>query len=268
MAAIAIVIRSTVAVPAGTYFLSRVVRRRSAIDHYRKDRHPVKHIVRTSALLVCVLVSCVASASTFCPVTPPVIDGVFDCREWDSADTIDLQVNLPEGGTAPARLYLMNDDKFLYVGLRILREKIVWATSLGVMLDANEDRQLSAGDDVAVLTHDTQGGYFKTDGVYFTGGICPINALCSGSDLDFGGTNDMDGAVGRDGTYVTYEMSKYLVTTDGLDATMPIGSSIGMTFDLRLFSVDGKYADSYYPALPSSGQYVDYVIANCNYYWH
>lgn len=225
----------------------------------------MKPVFRSCVLFVCLLVSSVASAASFCPTNMPVIDGIFDCREWDSAQTVDFQVNVPEGGTAPARLYFMNDDKFLYVGLRILREKN-WSSSFAVILDANYDRWLTAGDDLMVLSHSVYSGNRVTDGVYYTGGTCPIGAICSGSDVDFGGRNDVSGAVGEDGKYVMYELSKPLATMDGWDATMPIGSLIAMTFDLRVFGADGKFADTEYPALPSSGQWVDYVIKDCSYW--
>lgn len=216
-------------------------------------------------LLVCALVSVAASAASFCPDSPPVIDGIFDCREWDSAQTVDFEVNVPDGNTVPARLYFTNDNKFLYVGLRIVRAQN-WYTGLSVMLDANYDRILSAGDDLMGVRH--QPGYSDEpmDGVYFKGGICPIGALCSGDDLNFGGRNDVAAAVGTDGKYTMYEFSKPLATLDGVDATMPIGSSVATMFALQLIGGDGKAAETYYPALPSIGRWVDYVIRDCGYW--
>lgn len=221
---------------------------------------------RISSLLVCILIPLVASAASFCPNNPVTIDGSFGCHEWDTAQTVDLEVNVPEGGTAPARLYFMNDDKLLYVGLRILRVQN-WYTGMSVTLDANRDRILSAGDDLMGVRHDPRYTDEPMDGVYFTGGICPIGALCSGDDVNFGGALSVVAAVGTDGKYTMYEFSKPLVTFDGVDAMMPIGSSIGTVFALQLLGEDGKSALTYYPAVPSAGQWVDYVIRDCRYWY-
>ena len=216
-------------------------------------------------VLMSLLLASAASAATFCLDSPPVIDGVFDCREWDNAQVVDLEVNIPEGGTAPARLYFMNDNKFLYVGLRILRAQN-WYTGLSVSIDANYDRISSSGDDMMGVCHNPRYRDEPLDEVFFTGGICPIGALCTGNDTNFGGRNDVAAAVGTDGKYTTYEFSKPLATLDGLDATMPVGSTVGMMFGLQLIGADGKSGDTYYPALPSIGKWVDYVIRDCTYW--
>src|SRR5262245_38153067 len=39
-----------------------------------------------------------------------VIDGVMSPGEWVGADSISFDVQVPEGGTAAATLYVMNDD--------------------------------------------------------------------------------------------------------------------------------------------------------------
>ena len=38
------------------------------------------------------------------------IDGRLALGEWDNADQLDLVVNVPEGGTTPATLFVMNDE--------------------------------------------------------------------------------------------------------------------------------------------------------------
>ena len=229
----------------------------------------MKVILKICVLFVCLFIPALASAARVCPWMPPTIDGVIHPWEWDAARTIDIQVNLPEGGTAPARLYLMDDDQYLYVGLRILRSKPDAATSLAVLFDANGDRSLDAGDDGMVLTNDYYGGTTATDIVYYTGGACPEGALCSGADTDFGGSNDAVGAIGGDGTYVMVELRKPLATQDGMDAQMWPWTTLGMTFDLRLIGWGYQWpdgiADTYYPANPTFGQYVDYVIPDCGF---
>lgn len=204
---------------------------------------------------------------TLCPSAPPEIDGLVSPGEWNAAQTIDLQVNVPEGGTAPARLYLMNDARNLYVAMRIARTTPDAATTLSVNLDADYNRELSAGDDTLGVSHDQYGGSTPFDDVYYTGGNCPPEAICSAFDSSRGGTDDVIGAVSTDGNYVMYELSKPLMTTDGLDATMLAGSSIAMTFALRLLAPGAEWpngiADTYYPSVPSAGLYVDYIIRYC-----
>lgn len=223
----------------------------------------MKVVLRSLLLFVSLLVASMASAMPTIPTTP-VIDGVITDAEWHGAQIIDLQVNVPEGGTVPARLYLVNDEQFLYVGLRILRNKLDAGTGLSVTLDANGDRLLSPDDDIMAVSHDFYGGDRPGDAFYYTGGVCPQGAICSGNDADLGGSNDVVGAVSCDGTYVMYEMSKPLMTSDGMDATMIPGSTIGMTFDLRIIAFNANwpdgFADTYYPAPASAGRYVDYTI--------
>jgi hypothetical protein len=68
-------------------------------------------------------------------------------------------------------------------------------------------------------------------------------------------------------SYVTYELSKPLMAPDGVDATMLAGSSIAMTFALRLLAPSAEWpngiADTYYPSVPSAGLYLDSIIRNC-----
>jgi hypothetical protein len=195
------------------------------------------------------------------PEVQPAADGIFTDHEYDGAQTIDVNVNLPEGGTAPGRLYLMNDAKTLYVALRVERARPDAATSFGVDLDSTYDRRTSAGDDQMLVSHNGWDGSNESyDNIYFQGGRCPAGSLCSGFDTDFAGINDVQGAVGYDGTYATYELAKPLMSYDSAnDATMLSGSSIALQFFVRLLSSD-NYADTFYPSYPSAGLYVDYVI--------
>ena len=227
-------------------------------------------MLRLLFVSLCVLASSVAAARpviTLCPANRPQIDGVIAPGEWESAQTIDIQVNVPEGGAAPARLYVMNDAQNLYVAMRIVRAAADASSTLSVNLDADYDRTLSAGDDTLGVFYDQSGGSVSFDNVHYTGGECPQDAVCSTADSERGGTNDVAGAVGSDGTYVIYELSKPLMTPGGLDATMLSGTSMAMTFAVRLLSAGAEWpngvADTYYPSVPSAGLYVDYTIRYC-----
>lgn len=225
----------------------------------------MKFLLRSSLLFVCLLVSTVASAAPICPYGPPVIDGVIDGWEWDSAQTFDIQLNLPEGGTAPARLYVMNDDKFLYVGLRIVRKVTDDFADLEVILDANHDGVFYGGDDGMHALHDNLGRTNAVDLYYTSGGGCPPNWGCITGDESLGGRNDVKGVATADGTYVTYEMSKPLIGFDGVDATMPVGSSIGMKFIVRINNF-GRSGASAYPAWQWVPTWVNYTIQDCTYW--
>ena len=221
----------------------------------------MKNLFRLSIVFVCLLVASMASAASFCPMTPPRIDGIFDCHEWDAAESIDLQVNMPEGGTAPARIYFMNDDKYLYVAIRVLRLNR-WTSSHSILFDANDDRIVSAGDDALVLNWEPYAGSAAYDDVYYTGGRCPFGAICSADDSDFGGQNDVIGKVGGDLSYTTYEIAKPLAPSDVNDVTMPFGSVVAMRFDFRFFGANGNFADTTYPAnWPQS--WVEYRVRDC-----
>ena len=226
-------------------------------------------VLRNLAVAVCLAVSSTAVARPvvpLCPANPPQIDGVIAAGEWDSAQQIDIQVNVPEGGTAPARLYLMNDSRDLFVAMRVARTAVDDATTFSFNLDTNYDRELSEGDDNSGVTYDPYSGSVAFDNVYYTGGACP--SLCGGSDVDQGGTNDVTAAVTADGTYVTYELTKPLLPTDHThDATMLAETSLAMTFALRLLAPGAEWpngiADTYYPSVPSAGLYVDFIIRRC-----
>jgi len=51
----------------------------------------------------------------------PKVDGVLSPGEWDGAGFLDVAVNVPEGGTTPGRIYVLNDDTNLYLALRFER---------------------------------------------------------------------------------------------------------------------------------------------------
>lgn len=219
----------------------------------------MNRLFRSCVVLVCLLVPALAFAQQNCTPAPPAIDGVIGEWEWNSARTIDVDVNVPEGGTTPGRLYIMNDDKFLYVALRLYRPKADPGYIFQTTLDANYDRSRSAGDDV--FTVSLQSGWYSVpiDGVYFVCG----KTICHDSDTLFGGNNDVAGRASADGTYVMFEASKPLVSLDGNDANMEPGSLIGMTFQLSIFS--NRVGGMNYPANP--WEYFDYVIDECI-YWH
>jgi hypothetical protein len=66
---------------------------------------------------------------------------------------------------------------------------------------------------------------------------------------------------------MTYELQRPLMVPDSLHVMLTTGSSIAMTFALRLLAEGAEWpngiADTYYPSVPSAGLYVDYTIRWC-----
>lgn len=224
---------------------------------------------RWFVLFVCLVVSVSAFAIPIggsCPPLAPSLDGVIRDGEWDGAQVVALDVNLPGGGTAPARFYVTNTGFGLYAALGYQAERPDGSTQFDVTLDANYDRMLSAGDDACSVGHDPWGGDTTFDDVYYTGKPCPDGSICGATDETFGGTNEVMGAGGFDGTTIAFEMSKPLIFRDVNDAVLYSGTTIGLQFHIRIFSTDGvHFADTYYPAGPRSGQYVDYTVRDCGF---
>lgn len=221
-------------------------------------------MIRVFVLTACLAVTANAFAiiqPTTCPSLAPAIDGAFSPLEWDSAYTVDLQVNLPEGSSAPARIYVMNDAQSLYVALRIKRAAPDPASTFFITLDANHDGRLSAGDDAFGISHSPQEDIVADD-VYYMGGTCPPGVLCGALDTNRGGTNDVIAAFGYDGGYMTYEFAKPLMIDDPNDAAMSPASPIGMAFSVRLFSAT-NHADTYYPTNPNGTFGINYLISDC-----
>jgi len=225
----------------------------------------MKSRIRLLLVFVCFTTASAAFAivqPTTCPYVPPTIDGAFSPFEWDSATTLDIQVNLPEGGVAPGRIYVMNDDKFLYVALRIKRSVPDPASSFFIGLDANDDAYVSAGDDVFGISHSSPEGDLAFDDVLWSGGTCRPGGLCTSDDTNRGGTNDVIAAFGFDGAYMTYELSKQLMIDDPNDAALSPQSTIAMRFSLRLLGPN-VLADTFYPTYPNGRHGLTVLISDC-----
>lgn len=221
--------------------------------------------VRVVFVFTCLVTASAAFAiipPNTCPFVAPVVDGTFAPFEWDTADTVDLPVNLPEGGSVPGRIYVMNDADFLYVALQIKRGTPDLASSFAITLDANRDARVTGGDDLFLISHSDSDGDLAFDDVLYVGDKCPTGGICTAFDTDRGGTNDVTAASGFDGTYVTYELAKPLMTGDLNDAAMPARSSLGMKFVIRLLGPN-VYADTHYPTYPNGRFGIEYPVSDC-----
>ena len=176
------------------------------------------------------------------------IDGVMSSGEWDGADKIDFNANVPGGGTTPATLYVMNDAANLYLALKFQRNVVdPLGNSLGFEFDNNNDGVAENGDD-AIVFHATAGFFddFRTNDPLLCPGEGNPPATCGPADTDDNGTNDGVGAFQNDGAYSVYEMSHPLNSGDtGHDFALSFGDTVGFYLSLRMIREPGNYPNDY-----------------------
>src|SRR5262249_35469193 len=160
---------------------------------------------------------------------------------------ISFDVQVPEGGTAPATLYVMNDDRNLYVALHLSRAVVDPAKSFNLEFDNNDDCVRANGDEVVVMNPDL-GTFdeFRTDEPPCPPGDGP--ARCGFADTDAGGTNDARGAFGNDGTSTVYEISHLLSSGDTAhDFSLAAGDDVGLFVFLRMIDSANRFGDTTFP---------------------
>lgn len=188
------------------------------------------------------------------------IDGVLCPGEWDSAVTMSFVVNVPEGGTTPATLFVMNDASNLYLALRFERSVVDPGNSLSFEFDNDNDGQAEEGDDVMLFNPSVGLGFIDDFGT--NNPPCPAGsgeASCGFEDIDHGGSNDGAGAFLNDGTYSVYEMSHPLDSDDDLhDFSLTAGQTVGFYLSLRMIQQDANYpegfGDTKYPGFRNYAQ--------------
>src|ERR1044072_4406060 len=93
------------------------------------------HSLATAALTALFLLAATLTAFSHAPGVvlsgsgTATIDGVFNTTEWAGAGTITFAANLPEGGTTPATLYVMNNQVNLFLAIRFARPSLDFANS-------------------------------------------------------------------------------------------------------------------------------------------
>ncbi len=189
-----------------------------------------------------------------------MVDGIMSPGEWDGAGRVDLVVNTPGGGTTPATLYIMNDNLNLYLAVHFARQIIDPGNSLSFGFDNNDNGVAENGDESFGLGYGIDGPRFidgfRTDIPPCTPDAGP--AGCGFSDIDYGGTNDGQGAFRNDGTFSVYEMSHPLSSGDvGHDFALSAGQTVGFYLQLRMIGTGGQwpqdYGDTYFPGLRNFG---------------
>jgi hypothetical protein len=178
------------------------------------------------------------------------LDGVFSPGEWDGADSITFDANLPQadgGGTTPAELLIMNDGNTLYFGVRVARSSYGGATNPTFEFDNNNNNALDDGEDAYGMS---VGIFSDPAGLDAFRRYDAGSGLWTGpSDESDGGTNDVFTDATNDGTYTYIEIAHPLDSGDtGHDFSLVPGNVVGFTFALRLFALDpgeDDYADTY-----------------------
>src|ERR1044071_1655625 len=118
----------------------------------------------------------------------PTVDGRFSPGEWQTAASLDFEVRLPEGGTTPGTIFVMNDATNLYFAIRFARSRVDPGNSAEIDLDKDSSGSISAGDDTLLINPDI--GFF--DEVWTTNPPCPSGILCGFLDTDVGGQSNGD----------------------------------------------------------------------------
>jgi len=196
---------------------------------------------------------------------PIVIDGHFDPAEWAGATSYAFSVNLPGGGTTPGQLYIANDRHNLYMAMRVKEPATQAAESFVIEFDNPAvDGVIGPGDDGLVLSISgfcNRQKEFSDDFRYTGMPPCPPGQICSGKDVDFGGTSDGNGAVDNDGTWTTYELWHPLASADVThDIQIRRGrEELRFTVMQRLIDASNTIADTFYPG-PAFGALATYVV--------
>jgi len=163
------------------------------------------------------------------------IDGVLSPGEWDAADTINFQANLPAdegGGTTPATLFVMNDANNLYLALRVERTSLDGG-SFFFEFDNDHDGVREPGDEVIGTTTN---GATNLDN-FRTGGSSP-------TDTSDGGTNEGVSGSSNDGTFTVLERSHPLNSADDAhDFSLNNGDTVGFLLRYQIL-VAGTFPDN------------------------
>jgi hypothetical protein len=77
------------------------------------------------------------------------IDGALSAGEWDCAISDDFDANLSGGSSADATVYWMNDNNYLYIAVRIARDKEDKVNLVGI--DFNSNGIAEVGNDVLIV---------------------------------------------------------------------------------------------------------------------
>jgi uncharacterized repeat protein (TIGR01451 family) len=195
------------------------------------------------------------------------VDGVLSPGEWDRAAGVDFAAAIPPregGGTAPARMYLMNDSSRLFLAVRVARPSYGLAADTIWFFDRNYDGVHEDGDDQVSIHISRFGGLDVSDGYRWRCPGAPVGAIAhcgAGKDtLQVEGAPppgqvDALGAASEGDGFVTFELSHPLDSADDAhDFSLGPGSVIGYRHFLRLWASTCVEAGCWADAGPPDGR--------------
>ena len=167
------------------------------------------------------------------------VDGVVSPGEWAEAGALPFLANMPEGGTVPATLRMMNDGVDLYVSLTVGR--VGGDQTIALAFDNDHDGSLASeeGDDGLSFGAFT-GGPGLNDNVRTSRPPCPAGSFCAMRDTEAGGTIDGAAALSTVGAETHFELSHPLNSADDLnDFSLALGDTVGFGFQYAIFGPSG-----------------------------
>jgi hypothetical protein len=164
-----------------------------------------------------------------------VVDGQMGPGEWTVASHYDFIANTVDG-TAPATLFVMNDQQNLYLAVRVEVPALLYS-GVSFNFDNHDTGTFGhVGDDG--LTLNSTLGFF--DWNLYANGYAPL-------DVDVGGTSDGAAAVTNNGQFSFYEFSHPLNSGDARDFALAPGDTLGYLMFLNSGCGESTCAETYVP---------------------
>ena len=193
------------------------------------------------------------------------IDGVMSPGEWDNAGSFNVLVNVPEGGTTPGTVLIMNDDKNLYLAVRFARVAPDANQSAAFEFDNNHSGgAIENGDDILINNPFPTIGFHDETRTNDPLECFAAPQFCGLFDTDVGGTNDGTGVYANDGTSSIYEFEHPLDSADDAhDFSLSPGDIVGFNLSIHLFNLNGESGITRFPGL-ARDFFGDIVVAAVN----
>ncbi len=158
----------------------------------------------------------------------PTFDGRLDTLEWSAAARMELFARLPEasgGGNVPAVLLVMNDDRNLWIAVRI--GTVADQASFSLTLDTDADGAPTSGSDF-VSAQLTENGFTSVDGFWSPCSSGPGQCLQDDAAASPAGTRDLLASGSRPDETRVFELVHPLDSADDArDVSLRPGDTIG-----------------------------------------
>jgi hypothetical protein len=162
------------------------------------------------------------------------VDGVFGATEWANAGCVAFQANIPEGGTVPAELCVMNDASDLFLSVRLTRDPDE-RSEVTISFDKNGSGGLDSGDDRIFADQLGNGAFVRFGDQHLvdnTDDPTCLGAFCPRPDSQ----QDGAAAFGRSGGQGVFEVSHPLASGDAFDMSLSAGQTVDILLGLTIFN--------------------------------